>query len=265
MFNKLFQTKSFYFSQDYDLTRPFSGCIQRSFKKGDYEEKFYFNHAHTAKFRENGLDNLVQPFISGLVLQKVVKINQKTLNFILISRRDKSRSGVRFISRGADNQGNVSNFAETEQIISFMNEDYFEIFTYLQTRGSIPYLWKQTPSLKWSPKVLMEPNSMKNKSVFENHLNRIKKSYGDNHLINLIDKSGTQKKVGDYMSELVRQFQDQKIRYTWFDFHHECAKMQWHNLSKLIDSVLKSLQEYKFGQYRVFKKVSTTDPERRLS
>jgi len=38
------------------------------------------------------------------------------LNFIIISRRDKRRVGMRFISRGTDLDGNPSNMAEQEQI-----------------------------------------------------------------------------------------------------------------------------------------------------
>ena len=60
-----------------------------------------------------------------------VTVNQKAVFFILISRRDKKRAGVRFISRGSDLEGNVSNFAETEQILTFVNDDRYDVYTYL--------------------------------------------------------------------------------------------------------------------------------------
>ena len=44
------------------------------------------------------------------------------------------------------------------------------------------------------------------------------------------------------------------IAYVWFDFHHECRKMQWHNLGKLVDQV-----QDQFAQYGWFE----SDPEGR--
>ncbi len=258
MFQKIFSTNSFYFSAQYDLTRPFAFSASTAFKHKNQDERFYYNSAYVVKLRENGLDHLVQPFINGLIEQRIMNVNQKAINFIMISRRDKSRAGFRFVSRGADSMGNVSNFAETEQIISFMNEDHLIVYTYLQTRGSIPILWKQTPNLGWSPKVLMEQNSMKMKNVFENHMNKIKNTYKANHLINLIDKKGSQKMIGDYFSEMIRQFPDPKVKYTWFDFHAECAKMQWHNLAKLISQVQASIQDFKYGHFKVMKAVESS-------
>jgi hypothetical protein len=262
MFEKYFLTKSFYFSNDYDLTRPFSHSALRGFNAKDYEERFYYNSAFTAKLKEHGLDYWVQPFICGLVEQKLLTINQKAISFILISRRDKSRAGMRFISRGSDSQGNVSNFAETEQILTFINDDSYEVFTYLQTRGSIPIIWKQAPNLKWSPSLMIESNPMKNKSAFKYHIDRMKKSYGENYLINLIDKKGSQKIIGEFFTEMVKTENDPKIKYTWFDFHAECKKMQWHNLSKLMNEILEAVQKYKYGQFRVYKTVKFSNEGR---
>ena len=32
--------------------------------------------------------------------------------------------------------------------------------------------------------------------------------------------------------------------YEWFDFHKECAKMQWQNISKLIETIQKKLDTF---------------------
>lgn len=142
MFEKFFNSKSFYFSADYDLTHPFSVQANREFKKAEHDERFYYNSSFTGKFKEHGLDNWIQAFICGLVIHRHMTINQKTITFTLISRRDRSRAGMRFISRGADSMGNVSNFVETEQLFTFINDDSYDVYTYLQTRGSIPIIWK---------------------------------------------------------------------------------------------------------------------------
>ena len=258
MFQKIFTTKSLYFSPNYDITRPFSYSVKTAFKHSDQDERFFYNEPHVARFTQSGIHHLVQPFISGLVEQRIMNINQKAINFIIISRRDKTRAGFRFISRGSDSMGNVSNFAETEQIISFMNEDHFDVYTYLQTRGSIPIVWKQTPNLKWSPPVAIENNEMRMKNVSMQHLSKMLNAYKDNHLINLIDKKGSQKKIGELMTRMVESFGNQRIRYTWFDFHAECAKMQWHNLGKLVSLIQQSLSEYKYGHFKVFKRVASS-------
>lgn len=255
MFQKYFLTKSFYFSNDYDLTRPFSHSVLRGFNSKEFDDRFYYNSSFTEKLREQGLESWVQPFICGLIEQRLLTINQKAISFILISRRDKTRAGMRFISRGSDSMGNVSNYVETEQIMTFINEDFYEVYSYLQTRGSIPIIWKQSPNLKWAPKPLIEANPMKNKSAFKYHIDKIKKAYGENHLVNLIDKKGSQKIIGEFFTEMVRTENDPLIHYTWFDFHAECKKMQWHNLSKLVNELLTSIQKFKYGQYRVYKTV----------
>lgn len=255
MFQKYFLTKSFYFSNEYDLTRPFSNSVLRGFNSKEFDDRFYYNSSFTEKLREQGLESWVQPFICGLIEQRLLTINQKAISFILISRRDKTRAGMRFISRGSDSMGNVSNYVETEQIMTFINEDFYEVYSYLQTRGSIPIIWKQSPNLKWAPKPLIEANPMKNKSAFKYHIDKIKKAYGENHLVNLIDKKGSQKIIGEFFTEMVRTENDPLIHYTWFDFHAECKKMQWHNLSKLVNELLTSIQKFKYGQYRVYKTV----------
>lgn len=57
--------------------------------------------------------------------------------------------GTRYFVRGVDKEGNVANAVETEQII-FHNGSATSL---VQVRGSIPLFWKQTPSLKYKPKL----------------------------------------------------------------------------------------------------------------
>lgn len=63
-------------------------------------------------------------------------------------------------------------------------------------------------------------------------------------MVNLIDKKGSQKKIGDQFTNLYKQLKDEELSYTWFDFHGECKKMKWENLSKLIDIVKEELKTY---------------------
>ncbi|KAL9190038.1 hypothetical protein ACHAXT_007249 [Thalassiosira profunda] len=69
---------------------------------------------------------------------------------VLISRRSKYRTGTRFTRRGADGTGAVANYAETEQICFVRSDenddtdgggDLLEVYSHVQTRGSIPLHW----------------------------------------------------------------------------------------------------------------------------
>ena len=60
---------------------------------------------------------------------------------------------MRYINRGSDLSGNVSNFVETEQILTYSDDDNFHILSYYQLRGSIPISWNQDPDLSYCPKV----------------------------------------------------------------------------------------------------------------
>ena len=71
-------------------------------------------------------------------------VNGRTFDLALISRRSTHRAGTRYYVRGVDEAGDVGNFVETEQIVSYGQ------FTcsIVQTRGSIPLLWTQLPNIK---------------------------------------------------------------------------------------------------------------------
>lgn len=68
------------------------------------------------------------------------------------------------------------------------------------------------------------------------HLDEMKSVYGETYMINLIDKKGSQLRVGTQFTNLHTELGDDLIKYTWFDFHHECRKMKYENLAKLLDS-----------------------------
>ena len=60
------------------------------------------------------------PIIQGYVNnEQGLMYLQKPINLVLISRRSTGRVGTRFHSRGIDEQGNVSNFVETEMVVFF--------------------------------------------------------------------------------------------------------------------------------------------------
>ena len=52
--------------------------------------------------------------------------------------------------------------------------------------------------------------------------------------VNLIDKKGSQDRIGKKFTELIQTLKDDRITYEWFDFHAECKKLKFENLSKLL-------------------------------
>jgi len=79
-------------------------------------------------------------------------INGKPFQYALISRQGCTRAGTRFNSRGIDAKGNVSNFAETEQIVTTAGR----LFSFVQVRGSIPIYWTQTANVYYKPKLQIQ-------------------------------------------------------------------------------------------------------------
>lgn len=62
--------------------------------------------------------------------------------------------------------------------------------------------------------------------------------------MNLIDRKGSQQRIGNKFTDIVTQLNDPNIEYVWFDFHGECKKMKWENLSKLIAIVKEKMMSY---------------------
>ena len=98
-------------------------------------------------------EGIFLPLINGYIGIRTLDSISKEYNYIVISRKDQRRPGVRYLSRGSDAQGNVSNFVETEQILIHSDDENYHIISHYQLRGSIPLIWNQEPDLSYTPKV----------------------------------------------------------------------------------------------------------------
>ena len=90
-----------------------------------------------------GAGDFIMPIMQGFVQVTRCTIEENHFDFILISRRSCQNSGLRYKRRGADDDGRVANFVETEQIIDFSVGDRRHIVSFVQIRGSIPLFWSQ--------------------------------------------------------------------------------------------------------------------------
>lgn len=108
-------------------------------------------------------------------------VNSHQFSWILVSRRSVQRAGTRLFSRGIDDHGFCSNFVETEQIVEYAGDKS----SFVQTRGSIPLYWTQTPNLKYKPKPTIA--EMKDHLVAAGrHVDAQMQHYGRQVLVNLV-------------------------------------------------------------------------------
>ena len=201
---------------------------------------------------------------------------------LLISRRSKYRAGTRFTKRGADGIGDVANFAETEQICVVKNEaavcedsSIQEIYSHIQTRGSIPLRWSSPTDIKtYRPKVMIGTNPLSQARALRNHLVEQLSLYSTSFdvskrsehatiaFVNLIDKHSDQGRLGrtfdavlnavleTYNGEITEDglspslLNKSCISHIWFDFHAECRKGRWDRLSYLLEDVRPCLDNH---------------------
>ncbi len=150
-------------------------------------------------------------------------------------------AGTRFLARGLDDQGNVANYVETEQIITYENH----LFSFVQIRGSVPLFWTQkTISQDTSVKRSAE-NTLK---VFEKHIDELVKDYKLGLFINLLQRN---RSYEDRLTKtLEKQFQlsqPKNIKYTYYDFHMETKGDNFHRLNELMVKIEELIK--KFGYY----------------
>ncbi|KAG2376276.1 Phosphoinositide phosphatase [Vigna angularis] len=93
-----------------------------------------------------------------------------------------NKVGTRMWRRGADPDGYVANFVETEQIMQF--NGYTASF--VQVRGSIPLLWQQIVDLTYKPKFeLLKLEEAPR--VLERHFLDLRKKYGAVLVVDLVN------------------------------------------------------------------------------
>ncbi|KIV87043.1 hypothetical protein PV11_02614 [Exophiala sideris] len=166
----------------------------------------------------------------------------------LISRRSVKRSGLRYLRRGIDDEGNCANAVETEQILS--SPDWSparRIRSFVQIRCSIPLYFSQSPySLKPAPNI--QHSASKNDAAMKKHFQDLKQRYGGVQIAALVDKHGTEASIGSAYEEAVRSLKEadqlENVQFYWFDFHAECRGMKFENVSRLVDKLGSTIENF---------------------
>ncbi|KAJ9638276.1 hypothetical protein H2199_006963 [Coniosporium tulheliwenetii] len=177
---------------------------------------------------------------------------RKDFLLTLISRRSVKRAGLRYLRRGVDDKGNVANSVETEQILSapsWSSSD--KIFSFTQYRGSIPLFFSQTP-FSFKPMPTLHGSQETNTLAFRQHFSNLASRYGGIACASLVDKHGTEAKIGSAYEQHANLLNDNggvdgkgtRITFHWFDFHAVCRGMKFENVSQLMDILGPTLSSF---------------------
>lgn len=227
-----------FFSVDnsYDLTNSLQRQITGN-QPVKHDERFWWNHYLSLDFINAGANEFITPVIYGYFKSHSAYFKgNESLEFALLTRRSWRRAGTRYFRRGVDEEGNVANFNETEQIFTTADK---QIYSFLQTRGSVPVYWSEINNLKYKPNLVVSGRSAHDATA--KHFKEQVALYGDNYLVNLVNQSGYEQPIKDAYGKAVETLPSgiaEHVKYIYFDFHHECRRMRWDRVKLLIEHLI---------------------------
>ncbi|CAO3628830.1 unnamed protein product [Cunninghamella blakesleeana] len=245
---RLYSDSMFIFSYDFDITNS----LQRNHdnKKKDsslkkqsniplwkkVDHRFWWNEHLTQNFVSAKLDDWILPIMQGTIQIESCDIEGFLFTFVLISRRSRERAGLRYQRRGVNDQGQVANFVETEQMVIFNRENIHHVASFIQTRGSIPLFWSQSP-YSLHPDPVLHRSDEENTEAIIKHFNQQEEFYGKQIAVSLVELNGREAIIGSEYRHYIEKIADPNINYVEFDFHRETKGMRYENISKLCDSL----------------------------
>ncbi|OQU78725.1 hypothetical protein SORBI_3008G039100 [Sorghum bicolor] len=241
------RTVGLHFSYDVNLTLS----AQRLHDLGDEykslplwrqaEPRFLWNSYLLEPLIENKLNQYLLPVIQGSFQNIQAEVGSEKVNVTLIARRCTRRIGTRMWRRGADAEGYAANFVESEQI---MQSKGFTA-SYVQVRGSMPFLWEQIVDLTYKPSfdVVRQEEAPR---VLERHFHDLQKKYGAVLAVDLVNTSGGEGRLRERYAKSIEPILSEDIRYVHFDFHRVCGHIHFERLSQLYDQIKDYLQKHKY-------------------
>jgi len=239
----LLKTGPMYFSYSIDLTNSFQRQQESDpsvplWKRAD--DRFFWNRfvqTDLIDMRSGGgnrfgmrqssgeqpaVDPFILPVMFGMMRIANATVKGTPLTFVLITRRSRHRAGTRYLSRGLDDEGHVSNFNETEQAV-IMNDNASgslggygqngnmggsagketQVLSYVQTRGSVPVFWAEINTLHYVPNLQIRGVESATHAA-RLHFDEQIRLYGENYLVNLVNQKGREKRVKDAYEQIVK-------------------------------------------------------------
>ncbi|XP_062095118.1 phosphoinositide phosphatase SAC8 [Humulus lupulus] len=206
------------------------------------DPRFVWNKNLLDELIEHKLDEFVIPIIQGNILiilsfqTAQLKLKELPVTLTLISRRCTRRLGTRMWRRGANLEGDVANFIETEQLV----ETNGLRSSFMQIRGSIPLLWEQIVDLSYKPQLRII-NHEQTSEVVQRHFHDLIQRYGETIALDLCDKKGPEGQLSAAYASEMEKLAD--VRYISFDFHHICGNSNFDNLQVLFDQISEEFEK----------------------
>ncbi|KAG0209749.1 hypothetical protein BGX28_009969 [Mortierella sp. GBA30] len=233
----------FYFSTEFDLLSSMQtrydltkdGSLDGVPLWKQVDKRFWWNEHLMKEFLDIEADGYILPVMQGYVEIEPCEIEEQHFEFTLISRRSRERSGLRYQRRGIDENGNTANFVETEQLLRIVRDDSDHQVSFVQTRGSIPLFWSQSP-YRLKPIPIMERTEEENETGFKKHVDAQIDRYGRQIFINLVEQHGRELVAGSAYTRYVEKLAEPRVTYVEFDFHEQCKGMKYENIERLIKS-----------------------------
>ncbi|KAH9621513.1 hypothetical protein KSS87_003750 [Heliosperma pusillum] len=240
-------TTGLFFSYDVNL----SLSMQRLRDLGDESKtlplwrqadpRYLWNNYMMEGLIDNKLDPYLLPILQGSFHHFQAAIGKDIVDVTLIARRCTRRTGTRMWRRGADPDGYVANFVETEQMMQL--NGYTASF--VQVRGSMPFLWEQIVDLKYKPKFeIVKPEEAPR--VAERHFLDLRKRYGSVLAVDLVNKHGGEGHLCEMYGNSMQNIVNEDIRYLHFDFHKICGHIHFERLSMLFDQMSDFLNKSRY-------------------
>ncbi|KAF0972462.1 hypothetical protein FDP41_009365 [Naegleria fowleri] len=234
---------SFYLSYSLDLTHHLQNTFSTNLGQDmenlggwrNAHNKYFWNRTMLQSLMTKQMDGFILPVIRGIVEISSCTINGKVFTFGIISRTSTKRAGTRYIMRGADENGYVANFVESEQFV------YYDgiLSAFLQIRGSIPLIWTQEANLKYTPEIKFLTDKQKQQLAFDRHFQYVLREYQNNvTAVNLCKKTGQESRLSELYTSYVKNVPG--VTYIHFDFHNECKN---HDTTKLFTMFLPSIKD----------------------
>ncbi|QPG75474.1 hypothetical protein FOA43_002829 [Brettanomyces nanus] len=263
---KLLASGTFYYSPHYDM----SSFMQ---ERGESSSGYTFDsslYEYNNRFVWNG--NMIQGLVAfrsrlsysekkafdkGKFLLTVIRgfAQSLTINNLsepanpflmtVTSKQDCKKSGPLFGPYGLDDNGNATNFVETEFIIS--NKDHK--FAFLLLRGNVPLFWKLEAQLLRT-KVEFPRSDDASKHAFTRHFDNLVAKYGAIHVVDALSTKGSQPEISKKYHEALKAsiMGNEPVLYSKVDAS-QCSRKKntdayaWEMMSHLEESI-KSNQAY---------------------
>ncbi|KAI1721254.1 sacI homology domain-containing protein [Ditylenchus destructor] len=222
---RLLSTGSFYFAYSSDRQNVFDLTLSSQKRHSTKVSDFRFYCFAFNRYSIDADDWLVQ-CMCGSVLIRTIYVGHRTAKVAIISRLSGDRVGTRFSVRGVNDDGNVANFVETEQLISFEDQES----SFVQIRGSVPLFWEQ-PGIN------------------------LKNYYGGVATVNLLGSKEGERLLSTAFQTALKTSSHSDVQMISFDYHAQMkqSKDSVKYLLKKIDSIIGNCQFFHLKGDTVFK------------